>query len=373
MRKNILIWVACTVAAFGLNGCASDDAPEKSEERNTEGISFEIPAESQSASAKASRTGGVKLSDRLKFVWSETDFNYLWCDVNQQGTTANWQKPTMQYTLSRDNANPAQLTSVSFVYQQLMPLVKRQNESDYNSPTSLFNKGYYTLLYTGGSSSPTKVNIRSVQNQTGTAGYADKLGDNGDCFVTYAAALWGNQTQSYDSNLGMWTYTYKRYRVYVGDNVSGEKVLNSTYQPYSHGIYYTTGHKASYITFLVYNSTGALPATYITQVSVTVGNQSINGELNFSVNGIDLSTRPNTVANKTTALNITDGLSIAGNATDAQQKAAVMVALPGEYQNVQVTVRLKDSATGIIRNVNRSYLKLKLEEGKNVPLPIKID
>ena len=47
MRKNILIWVACTVAAFGLNGCASDDAPEKSEERNTEGLSFEIPAESQ--------------------------------------------------------------------------------------------------------------------------------------------------------------------------------------------------------------------------------------------------------------------------------------------------------------------------------------
>jgi hypothetical protein len=122
----------------------------------------------------------------------------------------------------------------------------------------------------------------------------------------------------------------------------------------------------------VYNSTGALPATYITQVSVTVGNQSINGELNFSVNGIDLSTRPNTVASKTTALNITDGLSVAGNATDAQQKAAVMVALPGEYQNVQVTVRLKDSATGIIRNVNRSYPKLKLEEGKNVPLPIKI-
>ena len=165
MRKNILIWVACTVAAFGLNGCASDDAPEKSEERNTEGISFEIPTESQAASTKASsRTGGVKLSDRLKFVWSETDFNYLWCDVNQQEATANWQKPTMQYTLSRDNVNPAQLTSVSFVYQQLMPLVKRQNESDYNSPTSLFNKGYYTLLYTGGSSSPTKVNIRSVQN-----------------------------------------------------------------------------------------------------------------------------------------------------------------------------------------------------------------
>ena len=165
MRKNILIWVACTVAAFGVNGCASDDAPEKSEERNTEGISFEIPTESQTASTKASsRTGGVKLSARLKFVW---------CDVNQQEATANWQKPTMQYTLSRDNANPAQLTSVSFVYQQLMPLVKRQNESDYNSPTSLFNKGYYTLLYTGGSSSPTKVNIRSVQNQTGTAGYAD--------------------------------------------------------------------------------------------------------------------------------------------------------------------------------------------------------
>jgi len=131
MKKNILIGIVCTIAAFGLNGCASDDAPEKSEERNTEGISFEIPAEGQAAPAKASRTGGVKLSDRLKFVWSETDFNYLWCDVNQQEATANWQKPTMQYTLSRDNANPAQLTSVSFVYQQLMPLVKRQNDENF--------------------------------------------------------------------------------------------------------------------------------------------------------------------------------------------------------------------------------------------------
>ena len=373
MKKNIFTFAALAASAFMLGGCAGDEiAPENGNGNGGSkevgnGVTFVVPTETK----EATRTGAIEKDDRIKFVWTETDQNYLWCDVNQQQATADWQKAHQQYTAEVDPSNPSLIKSVSFVYPNLKPITKKSYESNSTNPTGDYRQGYYTLLYTGNSNNVHQVNIPKIQHQTGTAGYADKLGENGDCFVGYAAATWSDHKQSYDSQTGITTYSYDRFHIRVGNNTD-EYVVGSSNKPFSHGVEYKTGHKASYLSFMVYNTTGAIEHLYVKKISVTVDNQSINGQLDFSVAGIDLTTRPNDQQSKGSMLVISDGLSIAGSRDDALKKAAVMVALPGEYKNMKVDVLLSDPITHQTYTIHHEYPKVILEEGRNLPLYYKL-
>ena len=405
MKKYMMVaWVVCVALAFGLSGCTADDVSDEGQKGNGNGSENAENCLSFVVSEKANtRMGGVEDVNRIKFVWTENDYKYLYCDVDPNGSAAKWEQPSMQYTLKADEHHPTLLSSVSFVFPQLQqishnwsyfqPSPGQQNyfEPSYpSSPTVYgYNNSWYPLLFTAASNS-TRAYVKNRQFQTGNAGFADKLAENGACFVGIAYADCNNSNSYTRVNPygGSYTDTYKQYTLYVGNNVrpfylpnsQGRRTMDggSTWyyvsgtQPYAHGKYLVAGHKTSYISFMVYNPKGAMENVYVKQVKITT-DQAINGNYPFSVDGIDLTHRGTSGLYKSTRLEITDGLSIAGSREKAVEKAAVMVALPGEYTGVKVEIKLEDPTSGVTLDIARNYPKMKLEEGKNLPLYFKLE
>lgn len=283
------------------------------------------------------------------------------------------------------------------------------SNGEYNS-TYLSQYGtqssFYPIIFTG-SGLPNRVNVRRDQRQGGA--YPDSLAFNGACFVGYALAnglpatsVRGGYTQAQNKTYNSYTdYTWKQYALYFGNssNYTGNYGLflmsrvyanGSTYAntngfwesntynvPASHGTMLVAGHKTSYISVMPYNPKGDMSNVHVKAVRVDVGNQAINGIHNFSVAGIDLSNRASHTLNnyKWITLSIDDGLTVARTREDAREKPAIITALPGEYTGVKVTISFKDQGTGITHSKEQSYgsLKMRLDEGKNLPLYYKLD
>lgn len=463
MKKNILIWTVCAVSALGLSGCTDKLSDNDSKDNGTgwpnagNGVTFYMPTpEQQKAAGAKTRLGGRDDEYGVAFVWTKDDDKYFWCDVNSMnvGGTAQWEHP-----FEMGNFNPlpgadGAYYSAAFAYNNLQRVsvtwdpydwkyypytyslestnhwygTKKPKEDGimnytyYERPwfKDATTLPYYTVLYTG-SSSRESVTIPRIQHQTGDAGYADKLRENGACFVGYAYPerhyqnyeadpnWWQNtkhkdiydkavsdawQDEEKDPVTGKITTKFKRYQIYIGNNESDSYYMGgyrwsqsttdggdtwsgfsqSSQKPSSHGVQYTSGHKASYLSFMVYNPAGAMANTYIKEITVQVGNQALWGEnLPFSVKGIDLTHRPTAMINRTIKLMLTDGLSIAQNREKAREKAAIITALPGEYTNVNVSIKMQDPVAGKTFSINKSYPKMVLKEGGNRALYYKLD
>ena len=245
MKKYMMVaWVVCVALAFGLSGCTADDVSDEGQKGNGNGSENADNCLSFVVSEKVNtRMGGVEDVNRIKFVWTENDYKYLYCDVDPQGSAANWQKPSMQYTLKADEHHPTLLSSVSFVFPQLQqishnwsyfqPSPGQQNYFEPSYPSSptiyAYYRSWYPLLFTAASNS-TRAYVKNRQFQTGNAGFADKLAENGACFVGIAYADCNNSNSYTRVNPygGSYTDTYKQYTLYVGNNVRPFYLPNSS-------------------------------------------------------------------------------------------------------------------------------------------------
>lgn len=345
-NKTVSAFALCAIAVFGLYGCGSDNIVDNGKDK--EGQEQELPKVMFTGGlgdeGTKSRTGGVEDATKLDFVWTANDYKYFFVDLGSpQNAPVNWKAAKYMTPIENDAGNDKIIKKASFYYEDI-PLT----DQSYT----------YALRYVGGSNNPNQVRIKNIQKQTGTAGFADQLGENGDCFIAYA-------------------YGWQRaYNVKKSDGTTFSPYINYYFNPnggYNYrGQSYQAGHKASYISFMVYNLKGEMKNTYISQVKITA-DQGINGTRPFSEAGIDLTSRPTSALNRSTRLEISDGLSIAANRADARKKAAVMVAFPGEYTNVKVEIKIFDPVSNVYVNIDRTYAKMKLEEGKNLPLYFSLD
>ena len=267
---------------------------------------------------------------------------------------------------------------------------------------SSYQATYYPILFTnfnGGN----RVVVRNSQRQ-GASGYPDSLAWNGACFVGVAFANSGsymyNQPgfkQEYKNDGGYYEYTWTRYTLYTGNaanynnlwrtalpssvDLSGNMGVASNSSSYiwpmSHGTLMKLGHKTSYISIMPYNPRGAMANVSLVTATIEVGNQAINGTYNFSVKGIDLSSRASysTAAYKRTTLAIApEGVPIAATRENARKHPAVITVLPGEYTGTKVTLTFKDNGSGVTFNHQQNYgmAKMRLLEGRNLPLYYKL-
>ena len=122
MKKYMMVaWVVCVALAFGLSGCTADDVSDEGQKGNGNGSENADNCLSFVVSEKANtRMGGVEDVNRIKFVWTENDYKYLYCDVEPNGSAANWKQPSMQYTLKADEHHPTLLKINSHLVQLVM-------------------------------------------------------------------------------------------------------------------------------------------------------------------------------------------------------------------------------------------------------------
>lgn len=135
------------------------------------------------------------------------------------------------------------------------------------------------------------------------------------------------------------------------------------------GIYnFMLEHKASYLTFMPYFSSGFASSVKVTQIKVTA-NIAITGEFSFDENGINLNSRPTSTATNTSiTLKLnggdTNGFPIPKSATPATN-AAIMVLAPGTYSTFTVEYTLYDALTKVGGTVTKTYNNLIFMPGKN--------
>ena len=275
MKKNIFLYAAVAVSAFGLSGCAADeiDSGDNNKVNGMDAIpenvvSIVVPSQVDPVAKGKTRLGAEELSDRLRFRWTSGDNKYLYCDVTPLATNATWKKSSQQYGDVDDSRKTATTTfynNTAFVFPDLKPFVTYYgNGNNYNQPmyqpnygttygsseltqlvqkawgTSYYAKtwsgiyydsyvsgyqsAYYPVIYTNGNN-PNQVNVRRDQRQGGA--YPDSLGFNGACFV--GVAFVNNSSYSYnkpgftqvrDKQYNKDKYTWSRYVLYFGANAN---------------------------------------------------------------------------------------------------------------------------------------------------------
>ena len=272
MKKNIYLYAAVAVSAFGLSGCVADkiDSGDNNKVNGMDAIpenvvSIVVPSQVDTVAKGKTRLGAEELSDRLRFRWTSGDYKYLYCDVTPLATNATWKKSSQQYGDIDDSRKTATTTfynNTAFVFPDLKPFVtyNSDNGSYGNDPMynphngtsygsqdlqniirSIWSSGYYAytwdgsfqssyvpgyqsayypVMYTNGNNG-NQVNVRRDQRQGGA--YPDSLGFNGACFVGVAYANYSGYmsgkpgfTQVYDKSVNQYKNTWTRYLLYFG-------------------------------------------------------------------------------------------------------------------------------------------------------------
>ena len=189
----------------------------------------------------------------------------------------------------------------------------------------------YSLRYTGtGNTASDKVTIKALQNQQ-EPNDAVHLGTDGDCGTATAF-----------------------------------RQADGSYQ-------FALDHKAAYLTFMPYYSTGFTEDVRVTQIKVTA-DQPMAGTYDFNDNGLD-TTVPASASNSiilTLNGGGTDGFSIP-SAQSYAQNASIMVIAPGTYSNFTVEYTLYDRVTNVTATVSKNYGDITCASGKNKKVASNLD
>lgn len=239
----------------------------------------------------------------LHFYWTEGD--RLWVNT---GTASS-------PTLTKDQRNNI---SSMLAPHPTMPTtaIKRATTAKFYF-NGTFSAPSYPVRYTGkGNPDGDKVTIKSVQSQT-VANDASHIAEDGDC---------GTATATQPLGSGKYNFVLK--------------------------------HKASYATFLPYNSPGAITIGHITKIEVTA-DQALAGTYHFDDNGI----------NTTSALASSNNIKLTLNnfpipkAADAKTNAATMVIAPGTYTNFKVEYTLREGTN--TATITKTYPSVTFTPGHN--------
>lgn len=287
--------------------CAEETTTTHKEKDNEQGFetkdltAFVEGDEASRTTAEYFDNGGT---DRgLHFYWTEGD--RLWVNT---GTASS-------PTLTKDQRNNI---SSMLAPHPTMPTtaVKRATTAKFYF-NGIFSAPSYPVRYTGkGNPDGDKVTIKSVQSQT-VPNDASHIAEDGDC---------GTATATQPLGSGKYNFVLK--------------------------------HKASYATFLPYNSPGAITIGHIIKIEVTA-DQALAGTYHFDDNGI----------NTTSALASSNNIKLTLNnfpipkAADAKTNAATMVIAPGTYTNFKVEYTLREGTN--TATVTKTYPSVTFTPGHN--------
>ena len=327
------VFAACAITAFGLCGCANEDAAANQTEDQQKGLAFSgLNGEKSIGTRTGASYGEINTNHELgvNFYWSKDDYKHLFINAGTDASP-NWLPFTGQFSVdSTDVYGKKRVTKASFRCITYPDVYLDQVGWSWQKK----------IRYIGTSNAVSQVNtvtIPRVQKQS-EKGFAERIGQYGDCAVATA----NNLNYSYFPN-----------------RPSGQQYLLTECS-------FTLQHKAAYLTFMPYNLPGAMANTYLQWASIYAANQALSGSYKFDDNGIDTSTRPGHAGYRTVRLEIEgNGLPIAKNRMDARSSAGIMVVAPGEYDGVVVKMYIKDVSTGNDLTIEKSYAKLELKAGLN--------